>query len=153
MFTIPLVLFISLNIKALLKVWVGLYFSILLMEKTKQSMAKWLSRVMTSEGWSDLGTHAPKAGRGDSLGQFLKPWLCLLFLWKHILCKCLSRFYSLKVTASSKLVLSLSFFVSTHLPDISGLEKYMQTNQPLKVSGAEYEIFLLILLIVAYSQS
>lgn len=61
--------------------------------------------------------------------------------------------YSLKITASSMLVLSLSFFVSTCLRAISRLEKNMHTNQLLKISRAEYEVFLFILLIVAYSQS
>ena len=51
------------------------------------------------------------------------------------------------------LVLSHSFFVSTHLCAISRLEKCMHTNQPLKISRAEYEVFLFILLIMAYSQS
>lgn len=61
--------------------------------------------------------------------------------------------YSLKITASSTLALSHSFFVSTHLCTISRLEKCIHTNQPLKISRAEYEVFLFILVVVAYSQS
>lgn len=51
------------------------------------------------------------------------------------------------------LALSQFFFASTLLHAISRLERCIHVNQPLSISRAEYEVFLFILLIVAYSQS
>lgn len=139
--------------KALLKGWVGLYFSILLTEKTKQSTAKWLSQVMTSEGrvkW--LGASCSQgAEEGTNMANFSNRGCACYFCKSTYLCKCLSNIYSLKITASSMLVLSHSFFVSTHLHGISRLEKRMHANQPLQISRAEYEVFLFILLITVQS--
>lgn len=134
--------------KALLKGWVGLYFSILLMEKTKQSTAKWLARVMTSEGqvkW--LGPSCSQGWKGRQTWPLSPTMVVPAISVKARFCVNASLdIYSIKLTASSMLVLSHSFFVSTHPRAIFRLEKRIHANQPLRISRAEYEVFILLIM-------
>lgn len=140
--------------KELLKGWVGLYFSILLMEKMKQSTGKWLSQVMTSEG--RVKWLVPSWSQGWKWRQTwpISPTVVVppISVKTHFYVNASLDVYSLKITPSL-LALSHSFLISTHLHAISRLEKRVNTNQPIKISRAEYKVFLFILLIVVYSQS
>lgn len=99
-----------------------------------------------------MGPHAPKERKKGQTWPISPTVVAPAISVKaHICVNASLDIYSLKITASSMLVLSHSFFVSTHLHGISRLEKRMHTNQPLQISRAEYEVFLFILLITVQS--